>query len=93
MCPRFVDKRDLFRAVCEDVLRGIAGRLCVLLAHGAAHRPDQVRPLSHLLFGALCQAGIAIAAAEDPGAARDEYRASIAALLAGIGAPGEVSAA
>jgi len=146
---QFVDKRDLFRALCEALTHEIAGRLYEgtmrpgmsevdelavgaamlldlygepeirqillldgpavlgweawravqapvslgLLTHALGHlvdaeriESDQVEPLAQLLFGALSQAGIAIAQASDPAAERLRYRANLDALLAGIGA-------
>jgi AcrR family transcriptional regulator len=43
-----------------------------------------VEPLAHLLMGALTEASMVIARAEDPGAARKEVGASIERLLEGL---------
>ena len=46
--------------------------------------PQPVRALTHVLVGALDEAGLYIARAEDQTAASEEMRAVIAALLAGL---------
>ncbi len=46
--------------------------------------PQPVRALTHVLVGALDEAGLYIARAEDQTAAREEMRAVIAALIAGL---------
>jgi hypothetical protein len=43
-----------------------------------------VGPLSQVLLGALIEAGLVIAGAEDPDAAREEVGASIERLLNGL---------
>lgn len=43
--------------------------------------PQPVRPLAHLIHGALIEAALVIAAAEDPGAVRAELGASLERLL------------
>jgi AcrR family transcriptional regulator len=43
-----------------------------------------VRPLAHVLLGALDEAALYVARAEDPDAARDEMRPLFARLLAGL---------
>jgi AcrR family transcriptional regulator len=43
-----------------------------------------VRPLAHLLIGAMAEAAMVIANAEDPAAARDEVEPPLLALLAGL---------
>jgi AcrR family transcriptional regulator len=48
-----------------------------------AQRP--VRPLAHLLMGAMAEAAMVIANAEDPAAARDEVEAPLLALVEGLG--------
>jgi AcrR family transcriptional regulator len=47
-----------------------------------AARP--VRPLAHLLMGAMAEAAMVIANADDPAAARDEVEPPLLALLAGL---------
>jgi AcrR family transcriptional regulator len=47
-----------------------------------ARRP--VEPLAHVLLGALGEAGLLVASASDPAAARDEVRGSLLALLEGL---------
>jgi AcrR family transcriptional regulator len=47
--------------------------------------PRPVRPLAHLLMGAMSEAAMLIANAEDPGAARDEVEAPLLALVEGLG--------
>jgi AcrR family transcriptional regulator len=47
-----------------------------------AQRP--VRPLAHLLMGAMAEAAMVIANADDPAAARDEVEAPLLALLTGL---------
>ena len=47
--------------------------------------PRPVRPLAHLLMGAMSEAAMLIANAEDPGAARDEVEAPLLALIEGLG--------
>jgi AcrR family transcriptional regulator len=43
-----------------------------------------VEPLAHVLFGALTEAGMVVARAEDPGAARAEMEAAMDRLLNGL---------
>ncbi|NQU37215.1 MAG: TetR/AcrR family transcriptional regulator [Actinobacteria bacterium] len=64
-----------------------------LLRHALEHQvsagripADQLEPLADMLFGALCQAGIAMGNAQDPERVRRSYQRSIDALLVGIGA-------
>ena len=146
---QFADKRDLFRALCEQVMQELAQRIfagtmadgvreedelsvgCALLldlyrepeirqvllldgpavlgfdewralqqpvslgllTHALEHwvasgriPAEQVEPLAHLLFGALCQAGVAIGNAADPESARQAYAESLERLIGGIGA-------
>jgi len=52
---------------------------------GGVLKPQPVRPLAHLLMGAMSEAAIVIANAEDPAAARDEVEAPLLALLEGLG--------
>ena len=49
-----------------------------------AIRPQPVRPLAHLMLGALGEAGMVIATAEEPEAARAEVEQAVLALLAGL---------
>jgi AcrR family transcriptional regulator len=44
-----------------------------------------VRPLAHLLMGAMAEAAMVIANAEDPAGARDEVEAPLLALVEGLG--------
>ena len=46
--------------------------------------PQAVRPLAHLLMGAMAEAAMVIANASDPGAARAEVEAPLLALLEGL---------
>ena len=46
--------------------------------------PRPVRPLAHLLMGAMSEAAMLIANAEDPVAARDEVEAPLIALVDGL---------
>jgi AcrR family transcriptional regulator len=47
--------------------------------------PRPVRPLAHLLMGAMAEAAMVIANAAEPAAARDEVEAPLLALLEGLG--------
>ena len=47
-------------------------------------RPRPVRPLAHLLMGAMTEAAMVIANSGDPVAARDEVEAPLLALLEGL---------
>ena len=47
-------------------------------------RPQPVRPLAHLLMGAMTEAAMVIANGRDPAAARDEVEAPLLALLEGL---------
>ena len=47
--------------------------------------PRPVRPLAHLLMGAMAEAAMLIANAEDPAAARKEVEPPLIALLEGLG--------
>ena len=46
-----------------------------------------VEPLANVIFGALAQAGMVVARADDPGAARTEMEAAMDRLLDGLRAP------
>jgi AcrR family transcriptional regulator len=48
-----------------------------------AERP--VRPLAHLLMGAMAEAAMVIANADDPAAAREQVEAPLLALVEGLG--------
>jgi AcrR family transcriptional regulator len=48
-------------------------------------RPQPVRPLAHLLMGAMSEAAMVIANAEDPAAARNDVEPPLLALLEGLG--------
>ena len=47
--------------------------------------PRPVRPLAHLLMGAMAEAAMVIANADDPPAAREEVEPPLIALLEGLG--------
>jgi AcrR family transcriptional regulator len=47
--------------------------------------PQPVRPLAHLLMGAMAEAAMVIANADDPAAAREEVEPPLIALLEGLG--------
>jgi AcrR family transcriptional regulator len=47
-------------------------------------RRQEVRPLAHMLLGAMVEASMLIASAPDPGAARREVEGPLLALLAGL---------
>jgi AcrR family transcriptional regulator len=47
--------------------------------------PQPARPLAHLLMGAMAEAAMVIADAEDPAAAREEVEPPLLALLRGLG--------
>jgi AcrR family transcriptional regulator len=47
--------------------------------------PQPVRPLAHVLMGALDEAAMVVARAEDPAGAREEMAAVLGGLLGGIG--------
>jgi AcrR family transcriptional regulator len=47
-------------------------------------RRQEVRPLAHMLLGAMVEASMLIASAEDPAAARREVEAPLLALLEGL---------
>jgi AcrR family transcriptional regulator len=47
-------------------------------------RPQEVRPLAHMLLGAMVEASMLIAGAPDPAAARREVEPPLLALLAGL---------
>jgi AcrR family transcriptional regulator len=64
----------------------IEGSLEAAMAAGAiAERP--IRPLAHLLMGALDEAAMLIAQAEDPDAMRDEVAQTLDVLLAALSVP------
>lgn len=50
-------------------------------------RPQPVRPLAHLLLGAMGEAGMVIANAADPAAARAEVEPALLGLLDGLRVP------
>jgi AcrR family transcriptional regulator len=142
----FVDKQDLFRAVHEELERGLVGGIgeriggiddpwelivtgvrafldaCTdpaimrialldapavlgwaawreideryglgLVSFGLQNAMDRgvlatrpVRPLAHLLMGAMAEAAMVIANADDPAAARDDVEPPLLALIAGL---------
>jgi AcrR family transcriptional regulator len=45
---------------------------------------SSIEPLAHLLLGAVMQAGMVVARAEDPGAAKREMTSTFATLIAGL---------
>ena len=47
-------------------------------------RPRPVRPLAHLLMGAMSEAAMVIVNAGDPAAAREEVEPPLVALLEGL---------
>ena len=49
-----------------------------------APAPAPVSALAHVLMGALGEAALYVAAAEDPIAAREEARAAVLALVPGL---------
>ncbi|MCB0828594.1 MAG: TetR/AcrR family transcriptional regulator [Solirubrobacterales bacterium] len=51
-------------------------------------RPQPVVPLAHLLIGAISEAGMVIANADDPETARAEVESPLLGLLDGLQAPG-----
>lgn len=148
---QYVDKRDLFRAVFEDVERQLGERIAKAAAHErspwemiragarglldaslepavrrivltdgpsvlgweewrridsqyaygmvrtaleanmeAGNLPRQpIEPLTHLIIGALNEAGLAVAASRTPEATRDEFLASLDGVLAALRAAAE----
>jgi AcrR family transcriptional regulator len=52
---------------------------------GGVLRPQPVRPLAHMLIGAMAEAAMVIANAEDAAAARNEVEPALLALLTGLG--------
>ena len=50
-------------------------------------RPQPVRPLAHVLIGAVDEAALYVATADDPKAARDEVGAVLDRLLTALGEP------
>jgi AcrR family transcriptional regulator len=61
----------------------VTGVLRVAMDAGTL-RPQPVEPLGHLLIAACGEAGLLIAAADDPPAARDEVRGPLIALQEGL---------
>jgi hypothetical protein len=61
------------------VTAGLQGAMAV-----GALRPQPVRPLAHLILGALGEAGMLVANADDPRAARREIEPAMLALLDGL---------
>jgi AcrR family transcriptional regulator len=61
----------------------VTGVLRVAMDAGTLKR-QPIEPLGHLLISACGEAGLLIAAADDPGAARDEVRGPLLALLDGL---------
>jgi AcrR family transcriptional regulator len=57
--------------------------LAVAMEQGAIAR-QPVRPLAHILMGALDEAAMTVARADDPGAARREMEAILGAVLDGL---------
>jgi AcrR family transcriptional regulator len=72
---REIDERYGLGLVIAGLQMGMdAGRL----------RPQPVRPLAHLMLAAMGEAGMAIANAEDPEAARREVEPALIGLLEGL---------
>src|SRR4051794_18198890 len=61
----------------------VEGALAAAMEAGAIQR-QPVRPLAHVLMGALDEAAMVVARAEDPSAARQEMESVLATLLAGL---------
>lgn len=61
------------------VIVGLKGAMAA-----GALREQPVKPLAHLLLGALGEAGMLIANADDPGAARAEVEPALLGLLEGL---------
>jgi AcrR family transcriptional regulator len=61
------------------VTAGLQGAMAV-----GALRQQPVKPLAHLILGALGEAGMLVANADDPGAARREIEPAMLALLDGL---------
>ncbi|HVZ71637.1 MAG TPA: TetR family transcriptional regulator [Polyangia bacterium] len=61
----------------------VRGALEAAMARGALAR-QPVRPLAHLLLGALIEAALMIAHADDPARARAEIEAPLARIVAGL---------
>jgi AcrR family transcriptional regulator len=76
----------------EDVVRDIEGRLGVVAVRGALRKnrtarsldDAPLRPLALMVIGALREACLYVAQADDPAAARDEAVALIARMLEGF---------
>ncbi len=75
---------DEWREVDERYGLGlVTAGLQAAMAAGAL-REQPVRPLAHLVLGALGEAGMLIANADDPRAAREEVEPAMLALLEGL---------
>jgi AcrR family transcriptional regulator len=61
------------------VMAGLQGAM-----EAGSLRPQPVKPLAHLMLGALGEAAMVIANAEDPRAAREEVEPSLLSLLDGL---------
>jgi AcrR family transcriptional regulator len=64
------------------VIAGLQGAM-----DAGALKPQPVRPLAHLLLGAISEAGMVVANADDPEAARAEVEPPLLGLLEGLRAP------
>jgi AcrR family transcriptional regulator len=70
-----IDTRYAFGLVLAAIEGGMAAGVI---------RSQPVEPLAHLILGAVIQAGMVVARAEDPKQARAEMRAAFDGLLAGL---------
>jgi hypothetical protein len=61
----------------------VMGALQAAIDAGAV-RAQPVRPLAHLVLAAIGEAGMLVASADDPKAARDEVEPALLALLEGL---------
>ena len=55
-----------------------------LLAEQKRLKPELVEPLSHLVFGAVLEAAMAVGKSEDPAAEQERYRLALEEMLRGV---------
>ncbi len=76
---------DTWHELDERYAFGTLKFVLALAAESGRLEPDAVEPLSHLLLGAIMQAGMVVARADDPALAKQSMVASWRQLLSSIG--------
>lgn len=73
-----------WREIAEQYRLGLVSSALAQAMHAGALVRQEVRPLAHVMIGALNEAALFIANAEDPGVARDEVEPALMSLVHGL---------